>query len=261
MKYKAVITDIDGTAVDSPDKKEASARLAHAVNNLEELGVKVCAATGRAQSFAKVMLVSMGLSNPSIVSGGTKIIDPITEEDIWSCGLSETQVGQIKKSVSGMPYGFLWNDSTEEDYLNSGWRLDRLLSFTDPIYFFEICFVPSDEVESVVKNLSTIEGIAVTVVVAQKLNTNDIHVTNVMATKEHAIYELERIIGVDKSEMIGVGDRHNDLHIFNAVSYKVAMENAVAALKDAADQVIGNVKEDGLAIYFEELAKEIKDEV
>lgn len=257
MKYKAIITDLDGTAVDSPVVKVASKRLAASVAQLEELGMKVCAATGRAHTFAKIMFESMNLSEPCIVSGGTRIVSPTTGEELWSCGLNTQQVSEIKKAVAGMPYRYLWNDSTEEDYLGGGWELGELSEETS-LYFFEICFVPRPEVAAVVDALKAIDGVTATVVVAQREGTHDIHVTNSEATKEHAIYELEKIIQVDKSEMIGIGDGHNDLHLYNAVGYKVAMENAVPELKEVADRIIGNVKDEGLAQYFEELAKEIE---
>ncbi len=260
MQYKAIITDLDGTAVDSPTVKLASERLAKAVGKLQELGIKVCAATGRAPSFAKIMLSSMNLKGPAIVSGGTKIIDPESGKDLWVCGLSAEQVVQVKQRVKMLPYGFLWNDSTEEDYLSGGWKIDQLRE-NEGIYFFEICFVSAEDLSNVLKQLEDIEGVVVTVVVAQKPGTHDLHITNKAATKEHAIYELEKMIGIDKADMIGIGDGHNDLHLYNAVGYKVAMGNAVPELKSVADKVIGSVQGDGLAIYFEELAQQMKKEI
>jgi hydroxymethylpyrimidine pyrophosphatase-like HAD family hydrolase len=120
---------------------------------------------------------------------------------------------------------------------------------------FEVVFVPNDEAREVANLLLHVEGIAVTLVTAQRNGMNDIHITNAAATKEHAIYELEKILGIDKNDMIGVGDGHNDLHLFKAVGHKVAMGNAVEELKQAADEIIGDVKFDGLAVYFEKLAK------
>lgn len=259
MKYKAIITDLDGTALDSPRVKLASERLARAVEKLDQVGIQVCAATGRATTFALPVLVSMGLHTPAIVSGGTRIIEAETQDVLWECGLSRVQLEAIVAQLKGLPYGYTWNDSTEEDYLGGGWKLEEFNDF-DATYFFEICFVPTDEVPGVLERLQSIKGVTATVVVAQRPNMKDIHITNVAATKEHAIYELEKMIGVKPSEMIGVGDGHNDLHLFNAVGYKVAMGNAVFELKKAADKTIGSVKEEGLAAFFEELAKEMVNE-
>lgn len=255
MKYKAIITDLDGTALDSPIEKTVSNRLANAVIALESNGIKVCAATGRPETFAQPILQSMGLHHPVIISGGTRIINPVSGDELWSCGLSANQLEQIVDILKGTTYGFLWNDYTEADYLEGGWSIDRFEAYKST-YFFEVCFIPNEEVEELVKVLQHVDGIASTVVVAQRPGLRDIHITHRDATKEHAIYQLEKIIGVSKQDMIGVGDGHNDLHLFKAVEYKVAMGNAVSELKEAADEVIGSVKDDGLAEYFERLLKE-----
>jgi len=90
-------------------------------------------------------------------------------------------------------------------------------------------------------------------VTAQKPGTRDLHVINSGATKEQAIEELLKMLDVEKEDSIGIGDGHNDLHLFNAVDRKIAMGNAVDDLKNNADEVIGSVKEDGLANFFEKL--------
>ena len=90
-------------------------------------------------------------------------------------------------------------------------------------------------------------------VVAQRAGFKDIHVTNRSATKEHAIAELLKILNIKQENTVGVGDGHNDIHLFNAVSNKVAMGNAVDELKAASDEVIGLVTDDGFAEYLERL--------
>ncbi|AHB42380.1 HAD-superfamily hydrolase, subfamily IIB [Candidatus Saccharibacteria bacterium RAAC3_TM7_1] len=259
MKFKAVITDLDGTAVNSPEQKQASQRLKNAVRQLEKSGIKVCAATGRAISFAKPLLLSMGLTGPAIVAGGTKIIDSQSFQELWSCAISDEAMAKVKAEVESMPYGYLWNDYIEDDYLNGGWQLADMPVNEKNVYFFEIVFVPDDEAFALAGRLSTIPDIAATVVVAQRSGMRDIHITNARATKEHAIHELEAMLDISKAEMIGVGDGHNDLHLYNAVGYKVAMSNAVPELKEVADEVIGAVQDDGLAEYFERLAHEVKE--
>lgn len=255
MKFKAVIIDLDGTAVDSPIQKVVTDRLAKATLELQSTGVIVCAATGRGQMFAKPVIESMNLKCPSILSGGTRIVDTEGNE-LWRCELNSIQLESIKKTLVNFSYNCIWNDYPEEQYLNGGWNIERLEPSKN-VYLFEVIFIPHDEVAAIVSSLQKIEGIAVTKVTAQREGTNDLHITHASATKEHAIYELEKILGIDKSEMIGIGDGHNDIHLFNAVGYKVAMGNAVQDLKEEADEVIGNVNDDGLALYFEKLTKEL----
>ncbi len=257
MRYKAVIIDLDGTAVDSPQQKIASGRLTQAISGLEQRGIKVCAATGRCELFAMPVLSSTGLVQPAIVSAGTRIINPKTEQELWRCGLSDQQVSQVIDIFKTLDFGFLWNDYTDDDYLNGGWPIADFDKQSDEIYFLQVVFVPHDQSVQVAERLLSVLDIAVTMVVAQRPGYNDLHITHKVATKEHAIYELEKMIGVPKDQMIGVGDGHNDLHLFAAVGHKVAMGNAVDELKNAADEIIGSVQNEGLAEYFEKLAQEL----
>lgn len=173
---------------------------------------------------------------------------------MWQCDVDKADMEAVLEIVKGYPdYKVLYNDNDEDAYLNGGLDVTGL-QIDERVYFFELIFVPQNIAPEIVAKLSQIEGIAVTLVVAQRAGFNDIHVTNRNATKEHAIAELLKILYVSKENTIGIGDGHNDVHLFNAVNHKVAMGNSVPELKDLADEVIAPVTQDGLAQYFERLA-------
>ena len=48
-----------------------------------------------------------------------------------------------------------------------------------------------------------------------------------------------------------VGDGVNDLEMIQFAGHGIAMKNAVDSLKAVADEVIGDVKENGLADYLQ----------
>lgn len=253
MKNKAIIFDIDGTAIDSPSQKIPSDRLMGAVRNVED-SYYVCAATGRVWTFAKSVLKGLSLVDPCIISAGTQICNPVTGEIMWQRDIDKADLESALLIAKGYPeYGVLYNDNDEDAYLNGGINVSGL-QINESVYFFELIFVPQRIAPEIVAKLSAIEGIAVTLVVAQREGFNDIHITNRDATKEHAVAELLKIIQVNPENTIGVGDGHNDIHLFNAVKQKVAMGNAVEELKASSSKIIGAVKDDGFAQYLEDLA-------
>lgn len=255
MKNKAIIFDIDGTAINSPAQKTPSKQLIKAVREIEK-DYYICAATGRVWTFAKPVLEGLSLTDPCIISAGTQICNPTTGEIIWQCDVDKTDLQAAIAIAKEYPdYKVLYNDNDEDAYLNGGLDITSL-EIDEPVYFFELIFVPQEIAPEIVTKLSEIEGIAVTKVVAQREGFNDIHVTNRNATKEHAIAELLKILDVNQENTIGVGDGHNDIHLFNAVKHKVAMGNAVEELKSAANEIIDNVTEDGFAAYLERLKNE-----
>lgn len=252
IKDKAVIFDIDGTAINSPSQKQPTERLVRAVRAVED-EYYICAATGRVWSFAKPVLKGLDLVDPCIISAGTQICSPATGEIIWQCNVEQEDMDAAIAVLRHYPnYKVLYNDNDEDAYLNGGISLSDL-KINEPVYFFEQIFVPQNIAPDIVAKLSDIKGIAVTMVVAQRPGFNDIHVTNRNATKEHAIAELLKILNVDRKDTVGVGDGHNDIHLFNAVERKVAMGNAVDELKDMANETIGLVTDDGFADFLERL--------
>lgn len=252
MKNKAIIFDIDGTAIDSPSQKLPTKRLIRAAQDIEN-EYFLCAATGRVWSFAEPVLQGLNLVDPCIISAGTQLCDPTTGKILWQSNIERIDMQVVLNILKKYPdYKVLFNDYDEDAYLNGGLEVSDL-EINETVYFFEQIFVPENIASTIVDELSEIKRIAVTKVVAQRPGFNDIHITNKSATKEHAIKELLKVISVEKDNTIGVGDGHNDIHLFAAVHEKVAMANAVAELKEIADKVIGPVTEDGFAKYLESL--------
>jgi HAD superfamily hydrolase (TIGR01484 family) len=252
MKNKILVFDIDGTAIDSPSQKVPSERLVNAIRNIES-EYYVSAATGRVWTFAEPILRGLSLVDPCIISAGTQICNPLTGEIMWQSDIDKGDfMAMLEIAKKYSDYKVLFNDYDENAYLNGGLDIASL-QIDEDIYFFELIFVPQEIAPQIIAELSVIDGITVTMVVAQRVGFNDIHITNRNATKEHAITELLRILNVAKENSIGVGDGHNDVHLFNAVKRKVAMGNAVDELKDISDEVIGRVTQDGFAEFVEKL--------
>ena len=62
-----------------------------------------------------------------------------------------------------------------------------------------------------------------------------------------------RVLGMEPSDTIAIGDSENDLEMLEAAGTAVAMGNAREGVKELADMVTGPVDEGGLAQAFQEL--------
>lgn len=250
MKTKAIIFDLDGTAINSPTQKLPSDKLVDVVRELQA-EYFLCAATGRCWTFAKDIIQGLNLKDLCIVSGGTQICDPTTGEVVWQKDITPQALEKvIEVFKTNGEQRLIFNDYTEDDYFNGG-VLPKDFDINQRVNWMSQSFVPDELAIKLHDEIEKIDGVTCVMVVAQKPGCRDLHIVNEQATKEHAINELLSRLGVEKSNSIGIGDGHNDLHLFNAVGTKVAMGNAVPDLKAAADIVIGEVKDEGLAVYFE----------
>jgi hydroxymethylpyrimidine pyrophosphatase-like HAD family hydrolase len=77
-----------------------------------------------------------------------------------------------------------------------------------------------------------------------------LEIYNKNASKYHAVEYLRTYLNVDN--IVCFGDNHNDLPLFAASDYKIAVGNAVDQLKEKADLVIGKNYEDGVAVWLSE---------
>lgn len=69
--------------------------------------------------------------------------------------------------------------------------------------------------------------------------------------KGSALHDLRGKLGLKKEEIMVAGDNLNDMELFAAAGLKIAMGNAVAALKERADFVTAPCVEDGVAVAIE----------
>lgn len=101
MHYKMLIFDLDGTAIPNRQDGLPTDHLVKVVDKLKKT-MKVCIATGRPLFQAKPIIANLHITDPSIISGGTQIIDPITEKILWEKDIEKSLVRKILKTVS--PY-------------------------------------------------------------------------------------------------------------------------------------------------------------
>ena len=245
MKYKAIIFDLDGTAVPNRADGMPGERLIEVVGKIKNK-VFICAATGRAITFSRHILKKLGLIAPCIISGGTQVIDPLTEKVLWSKSLAVHQVEAVMEIARQYDYKVYFSDDTIGELAK-----DKLIKNSENIIYIEP--VNADDTKKILTQLSKIPDITAHPVMSWTAGHFDIHITHKEATKKHSVEVLLGILNVKKEEVIGFGDSDNDLPIFEAVGYKVAMSNGSEALKQAADFIAPHAEADGLAEAIEKL--------
>jgi hypothetical protein len=75
--------------------------------------------------------------------------------------------------------------------------------------------------------------------------------THPLANKGHALIELTRLMGASTAATAVIGDGENDVDMFACAGLSIAMGNADAKVKEAADFVTGSNDDDGVAVAIE----------
>jgi HAD superfamily hydrolase (TIGR01484 family) len=250
---KLVVCDIDGTIVDSPRQKLPSDEFIETIQDIKEHALVTCA-TGRALTWALPVLKAAKFTAPCIIGGGTIILDPVTFETIHAEPLPHNQFENIKAILKRYPhYKVLFNDYSEEEFYSGGWPLQKLLD-ADSCYLMEINDLPENLADELINTFNKLENVQAVKISPPRKGMN-VQLVHKNATKEDAIRFIQQLLGISRQDTTGIGDGHNDFHIFNAVETKVAVDNAVPDLKDLADIVIGDVKDDAVTEYLRNLVK------
>jgi len=252
MKYKAIIFDLDGTAIPNVPNGLPSSELIEVIKQAQG-SIKLCAATGRPITNAKTILSALNLKDPCVISAGTQIVDPLTDEILWEAVIDPSDVNQILDVCKPYHYEVL----IRNELMGEGGAAADRSAIDGHVNVMYIMGCAEADAQVILEELERIENITAAGVVSWTHEGVDIHVTHKDATKEHAVGELLNILGLDKSEVIGVGDADNDVHLFAAVGNKVAMGNGTDRLKSLADEVIDSVDNDGLAKLIQQYERNV----
>lgn len=247
-KYEAIIFDLDGTAVPNKPDGMPSEELVRITRDSRDK-IPLCAATGRSWQMAKNIIGALGLIYPCVVAGGAMIVDPSDEEIIWQEIIpADVQADILKIAIKyGYEVAYVEGLTTTHNHKPGTHRPNS------PLNTFYILNVPFTEAKKIISEVKNIEIVTISEALSWKIRDGvDLHITNRSSTKEHAVMELCRVIGIDRTRVAGVGDGQNDIHLFNTVGYKVAMGNAVPELKEHADIIIKSLDEEGLSDFIRE---------
>ena len=242
-KYKALIIDIDGTLMASIRDGLPTTKVTEALRKAAKL-LHVGIATQRTMASVIPVIKHLNLSGPSIIAGGAQVIDSktlkvIREEEIGIDDLKQVIkiVNQFRKKHD-VPFVIHDNEEKDEVWTDAYIPHKPMMAFVGNLDFNQ-----AGELED---KLSKIDSISVHKV--EPWNGKfGVVVNAALATKQHGIFEVAKILKINTHEIIGVGDSYNDFPLLMACGLKVAMGNAIDDLKEIADYIAPSVEEDGVA--------------
>lgn len=271
MGVKLVALDIDGTIVpkEAPNARGLplpSARIRRAVRALRRAGIAVVLATGRMYGGTAAVAQALGLDTPLICQQGCAIHNP--DGSLLRVFRID---GSIARDIAAFarergypyewfdPFRYVVSRPTPESALYAK------LSGVEPEYHPSpeaLGFVPTGvgiissrpEAPEVHRRLQALHGEAVhlldfpsvTVAVAPEAN------------KGHALALLAAELGVDRREVVAIGDSVNDAPMLAWAGLGLTVAHADQYARDAADDVIGE-GEDDVAAFLEALAIRTRD--
>lgn len=261
MKYKILVLDIDGTLTDK--RNVLTPFTLSTLTKVQQKGVKVVLASGRPTYGIMPLAKELGLDTFGgyILSfNGGKIINVSTMETIYESILEKELLPDLYQMTSQagavlLTYQneFIITEDPDDKYAQHEMYLTKMKAkkvedFCAAVDFApDKCLAVGDPEKLVPLEATILEKFS------DKMNayrSQDFFLELVPKGIDKA-QSLERLLkhtGLEREEMIAVGDGFNDLSMIKYAGLGVAMENAQQAVKDAADYITLSNDEDGVAV-------------
>ena len=267
MKYKAVISDLDGTLLNSEHK--ISEYTKGVIKDIISQGVKFIIATGRHHKDALCFKKQLGADSYLVSSNGAKVHDDenniIISHNIpgnFTSKLLDVEVSD--EIIRGVYAGDSWytekyTPEFAEYHVESGF-VPEVIDFEtlrgkdiSKIFYISDNTALLEELEERLKsNKEFTEKLDITASLDKCLE-----VMVKEATKGNAVKEILEKEGISCNEAIAFGDGLNDKEMLTVVGKGVVMGNASDKLKALLPdfEVIGTSSEDSEAHYLEKIYK------
>jgi 5-amino-6-(5-phospho-D-ribitylamino)uracil phosphatase len=244
MNIKALIFDLDGTAIPKKPEGMPSQRVIEAVKKAKKI-CHVSVATGRPYALCADVCKALEIDDLCIVNGGTHLYSLKTHEFAWKQEMDTISLQEIFFKLKM----FSQYDVADEKRLArvplEEYRTD------EPVGLSCIFSASQEDAKKIISIVRKFEGVDAHAVGSWKTGTFDIHISHELATKKHALQSLLARLDVNHADSMVVGDGGNDLPLFELAGLKIAMGNAEEVLKEKADWIAPTVEEDGLAVAIE----------
>lgn len=268
-----VVCDLDGTLLDA--HAALSPHSAAVLGALLEGGAAFTVATARSWTSAARVLAGarLRLRLPVITYAGALTVDPRDGTASELALLDERVVAAVLEACPAdapvQPVFFAmcsgrdrvcWHEARPtagtQGFLATRQGDPRLLPLAswadlDPTEVFFVSLIGADgEVQDLLRRLAPVRELGHVVLSEDVYDAGTwwLELTSPQGTKGEAVRRLRRSLG--GPPVVAIGDNANDLPLFEAADFRVAVANAVPALKERADAVIGANTEDGVARWL-----------
>jgi hypothetical protein len=256
----AVISDVDGTLVRSD--KSVSPRSIEAVRTLRSAGVKFSIVSSRPPRGLKVLISQLDIAMPVAGFNGGVIASPdlsVITRHLIPADVARHAVQAIEASganawvFAGKDWFIRDRDGPRValEQRTVGFRPTVVRDFTAVIGAAAKIVAVSDDFARLTRLQDEVREALSDRANIVRSQAYYLDFTHLLANKGAALTELTRLMAAPATATAAIGDGENDVDMFAQAGLSIAMGNADAKVKAAADFVTGGNDDDGWASAIE----------
>ncbi|WP_419883412.1 Cof-type HAD-IIB family hydrolase [Peribacillus sp. B-H-3] len=259
-----IALDLDGTLL--TDNKSISPRSKKVLSQLKDRGHEVMISTGRPFRSCEVYYQELGLTTPIVNFNGAFVHHPLDKSfGTYHSPLDIDVAKQIVDACDSFHYHnivaevrddvyFHYHDEKLIDIMRMGNPVittGDLRSFLNVPPTSMLIHTDAQYVAEIREHLSDVHA----EVIDHRRWADPFHVIEIVKSGLNKAVGLERVakyFDIPRERIIAFGDEDNDFEMIKYAGTGVAMGNALAELKEMADEITLSNEEDGIAVFLEE---------
>lgn len=256
MKYKLMAVDMDGTLLNR-DGVITPVTVA-AIREAVQSGLLFTLSTGRPIMGVEDYLPLLSPGAPVITYNGAMIVRADTREVLFEQPLSPADAMTILTLGRALDTTMcIWScNRLYCNVINERVRAYQKISKREPILFTDDAELAAQKIIKILyydtpERLAEIQNTLKHVPLGETSYCTSqpifLEFFSKQASKALALERIGALYGIDRTEMIAVGDGHNDLSMIEYAGLGVAMANASPDVLRAADAVTASNQDDGVA--------------
>jgi Cof subfamily protein (haloacid dehalogenase superfamily) len=256
--------DLDGTLLDR--RSQVTPRTRAALERAHAEGIAIAVATGRSYALLRYFTRGLPLSGPQITFNGAIVVDPATGKPTFLQAVPVALVHPVLAFLAEHGAYTCYYTADAIYVREHAAPMERALVPPDfspqPVVvpdFGSLVHLPCIKLVVVAKP----EQVARLRPAAEATFGDRLYITQTASvlleflhpavSKGAALEEAMRYLELSAGQVIAFGDSHNDIEMLRVAGTGVAMANASAEVRAAADRLAPSNEEDGIAVVLEDL--------
>lgn len=269
MKYKLIAMDLDGTL--NNDQKRISARTRDALMRAQMRGIRLALASARPSPglFRERDALRLQEHRGILMSyNGGRIVDAASGETLFETSMDLNDARAALRALEKLPVTPILDDGKQFYVTDTGgYKVDyecrnnnmictEVDNLADFLHFAPIKILMSVDPQKIVGVQQQIADLLPDCLNVVQTAAFYLEIIPKSINKGKGLLDICRALGLDAAETMAFGDAENDIPMLRAAGMGVAMGNADAAVKAAADWITLSNNEDGIAAAIEAICEQ-----
>ena len=262
--YRLLAIDLDGTLLNPRPQRMITLRTRLALQQAVEAGVRIVIATGQSLAVLQQICGDLPIEGPQIIENGAQIADIKTGQLYHEKLLPAEYVLPVLAALKQAEFHRAYHSrrmvyaDNETPRVRQWYRppVPPVIEVEDVANLYpEPCIKVGgvgEESRLRAHRQAFIDAFAGRVHVVQSA-FDLLEFLHPEISKENGLRSIAHDLGIDATEIVAIGDGHNDIGMIQFAGLGVAMGNAHEEVKRAADYVTRSNAEDGVAAVIEEV--------